>query len=126
MPATDVSTEKRDVEMAQPDAEVGANGENGETDGDFKRPDGCWGWHDNVSYDSAKVSGHEEKGEVRGGDSFEGQNKEGESKDDPEKALKDSRGGAGVNALDKVKADEGDAGTTSKVCNAPAAGQPSS
>ncbi|PSK56711.1 hypothetical protein B9Z65_6335 [Elsinoe australis] len=33
-------------------------------------------------------------------DSFKGQNKEGESKDDPEKALKDSRAGNGLNTVD--------------------------
>lgn len=37
------------------------------------------------------------------GESFEGTNKEGESKDDPEKALKDSRGGAGLNSIDPEK-----------------------
>lgn len=49
------------------------------------------------------------------GGAFEGTNKEGEPKSDPEKALKDSRGGAGLNALDQVKADEKDSGKTSKV-----------
>lgn len=36
------------------------------------------------------------------GDSFKDKNREGESKEDPEKALKDSRGGPGLNALDHV------------------------
>lgn len=52
------------------------------------------------------------------GHSYQGENKEGESKTDPEKALKDSRGGAGMNALDQVKADEGDAGKTGQVSTA--------
>ncbi|KAI5210046.1 hypothetical protein E4T39_00473 [Aureobasidium subglaciale] len=34
------------------------------------------------------------------GESYQGQNREGESKDDPEKALKDSRGGQGLNTLE--------------------------
>ncbi|THW11744.1 hypothetical protein D6D23_09679 [Aureobasidium pullulans] len=34
------------------------------------------------------------------GESYQGKNKEGESKEDPEKALKDSRGGAGLNTLE--------------------------
>ncbi|KAI4726070.1 hypothetical protein E4T49_06149 [Aureobasidium sp. EXF-10728] len=34
------------------------------------------------------------------GESYQGQNREGESKDDPEKALKDARGGQGLNTLE--------------------------
>ena len=49
------------------------------------------------------------------GESYKGENQEGESKTEPEKALKDSRGGAGMNALDQVKADKGDAGKSGKV-----------
>jgi hypothetical protein len=37
------------------------------------------------------------------GESYQGQNREGESKDDPEKALKDSRGGAGLNTIEPDK-----------------------
>ncbi|KAF2157860.1 hypothetical protein K461DRAFT_290132 [Myriangium duriaei CBS 260.36] len=37
----------------------------------------------------------------KAGDSFKGQNKDGESKTDPEKALKDSRGGSGLNKLEE-------------------------
>jgi hypothetical protein len=37
------------------------------------------------------------------GESYMGKNKEGESKDDPEKALKDSRGGSGLNTLEPEK-----------------------
>ena len=82
----------------------------------FERPAGCWGWIDNETYPAAVANGEGKAEDLKeSGESFEGENKEGESKDDPEKALKDSRGGAGLNALDKVKADEGDAGKTSKV-----------
>ena len=63
----------------------------------------------------SKAIGDEAKAINEPGESFTGENKEGESKEDPEKALKDSRGGAGLNALDQVKADENDAGKTSKV-----------
>ncbi|KAH0294201.1 hypothetical protein KCU62_g763, partial [Aureobasidium sp. EXF-3399] len=37
------------------------------------------------------------------GESYQGENREGESKDDPEKALKDSRGGAGLNSIEPDK-----------------------
>ena len=46
-----------------------------------------------------------EEGTIKAGDSFKGTNKDGESKEDPEKALKDSRGGPGLNALDVKKDD---------------------
>lgn len=99
-----------------------ANGHsNGEGKAEYQRPDGCWFWLDNATYDAKPGSNGQANGEkdntVMPGDSFKGENKEGESKEDPEKALKDSRGGAGLNALDDVKADEGDAGKTApKVC----------
>ncbi|KAK0249556.1 hypothetical protein B0A54_15944 [Friedmanniomyces endolithicus] len=114
MPATDDTEEQQDVEMSQP-----ANESDVKDDGnsEFKRADGCWGWHDKANYEAPKANGQGEHGKeaiVNAGDSFKGKNKEGESMDDPEKALKDSRGGAGVNALDEVKADEGDSGKTDK------------
>ncbi|KAK5705522.1 hypothetical protein LTR97_002641 [Elasticomyces elasticus] len=114
MPAVDDSTEQQDVEMTETKPESGANGE---AEGDFKRPDGCTGWMDSGSYDSPKSNGNAKDGEKAsdiGGDEFKGKTKEGEDKSDPEKSLKDSRGGAGLNALDKVQANEGDAGKTSK------------
>lgn len=37
------------------------------------------------------------------GESYQGENRDGESKDDPEKALKDSRGGAGLNSIEPDK-----------------------
>ncbi|TKA77769.1 hypothetical protein B0A55_04686 [Friedmanniomyces simplex] len=114
MPGNDESKDQQDVEMTQPESESGAKDEG---NGDFKRPDGCWGWLDKASYDAPDANGQGENGVKtieNAGDSFKGQNKEGEGKDDTEKALKDSRGGAGMNALDKVQADEGDAGKTSK------------
>lgn len=56
--------------------------------------------------DSATYDHKGEKGTAKGatdkigqaGEAFKGKNKHGESKDDPEKALKDSRGGPGLNA----------------------------
>lgn len=104
-------------------------------DGNFQRPDGCWGWSDKHDYGSSTnaIKGVVAEGEVpeshetrttdgRDGeskadpdDSFKGQTNAGEDRSDPEKALKDSRGGAGVNALGKVQADEKDEGKTSKV-----------
>lgn len=115
MPNAEQQNGENDVEMKQ--AEAGANGEG--KDG-FERPDGCWFWLDNATYGKPEANGEskaegDEKVVDQPGDSFKGETKEGESKDDPEKALKDSRGGAGMNALDQVKADEGEAGKTSKV-----------
>ncbi len=115
MPTTNATEEQQDVEMTQPVNESGAKDEG---NGEFKRADGCWGWLDKANYEAPKANGqgeHAKEAIVNAGDSFKGKNKEGESMDDPEKALKDSRGGAGVNALDKVKADEGDSAETTKV-----------
>ncbi|KAK4555988.1 hypothetical protein LTR86_006684 [Recurvomyces mirabilis] len=103
-----------DIEMKQADAQ----GKDG-----FERPAGCWFWLDNATYDTSDANAANKHGNdadlKEAGESFKGTNKDGESKDDPEKALKDSRGGAGVNApegnaLDQVKADENDEGATSK------------
>ena len=105
--------EQDDTEMKQDEPEPEANGEGKDA---FERPPGCWFWLDSQTYDAPDVENQDqEKNIKKPGDSFKGKNKEGESMDDPEKALKDSRGGPGLNALDQVKADEGDAGTTSKV-----------
>lgn len=52
-----------------------------------------------------KSEEHEQKSQIKPGETFTGKNKEGESKEDPEKALKDSRGGAGLNALEVKKDD---------------------
>jgi len=49
-------------------------------------------------------------GDPRPREAFTGKNKEGESMEDPEKALKDSRGGAGLNAIDADKPSETAAG----------------
>lgn len=100
------------------------NGEatNGEGKEAFKRPDGCWFWLDKETYSKSGTNGVAKAGSgdnkaKEHGDSFKGETKEGEDKSDPEKSLKDSRGGAGLNALDQVKADEGDKGKTApKVC----------
>ncbi|KAK0317556.1 hypothetical protein LTR82_011325 [Friedmanniomyces endolithicus] len=115
MPTSNDTEEQPDVEMSQPANESDAKDDG---NGEFKRADGCWGWLDKASYETLKANGKGEDGQetnMKAGDSFKGKNKEGESMDDPEKALKDSRGGAGVNALDKVKADDGDSGKTGKV-----------
>jgi hypothetical protein len=83
-------------------------------DSTFERPDGCWGWSDKHDYGTAtnaKTGVHAEgevteskttdgqDGEVKQdtNDSFKGKTNAGEDKSDPEKALKDSRGGAGMN-----------------------------
>lgn len=61
------------------------------------------------------------------GESFKGENKEGEAKSDPEKALKDSRGGAGLNALDVTpgaKADVEEPETHATEASAPHAANP--
>nr|OQO31436.1 hypothetical protein B0A51_02147 [Rachicladosporium sp. CCFEE 5018] len=120
-----------DAEMNDAPAESNGNGEQKNGDSEFKRPDGCWGWIDTADYGSAAkpVHGTEAEGESKAGATettdgqdgeagkqsvFQGKTKEGEDGTDPEKKLKDSRGGAGLNALDQVKADDKDEGTTSK------------
>ncbi|KAK5115774.1 hypothetical protein LTR62_000863 [Meristemomyces frigidus] len=102
-----------DVEMKQAESVADEQG-----NGDFERPAGCWFWLDNATYNHAGADQATKHGNGENlkepGESYEGKNKEGESKDDPEKSLKDSRGGGGVNALDQVKADENDHGSTHK------------
>lgn len=96
--------------------------ENGDEEGRFERPEGCWGWFD-ADHVSSTETANGKKGDdekhggvtMEHGEPFKGKNADGEHKSDPEKALKDSRGAGGANALDKVQADEDDAGKTSKV-----------
>lgn len=113
MPDADTNNgDQVDSEMKQAEPEVEADGEgkNG-----FHRPDGCWFWPDKVAYDAPDVDDQDQEKIInQPGDSFKGKTKDGESKDDPEKALKDLRNGSGMNALDQVKADENDTGSTSK------------
>lgn len=101
-----------------------ANGHDAQEDGDgesrFQRPEGCWGWFDADHVSSTETSnGSKDDAEKHGsttmehGEPFKGKNEHGEDKSDPEKALKDSRGQGGANALDKVQASEEDAGKTS-------------
>ncbi|EMC96042.1 hypothetical protein BAUCODRAFT_34808 [Baudoinia panamericana UAMH 10762] len=115
MPGNDEPKEDKDVEMD--DAEPEANGEGKKVA--FERPPGCWFWLDNATYTSSEANGESKRSDdqkiSKPGESFEGENKEGETKSDPEKALKDSRGGSGLNALDHVKADENDTSKTEKV-----------
>ncbi|KAK5137980.1 hypothetical protein LTR08_005777 [Meristemomyces frigidus] len=112
MPQAEESKQE-DTDMTEAQPEANAGDENVEA---FQRPDGCWFWADNATYDTPKNAApiDPEKLIKEPGESFIGKTKEGESKEDPEKALKDSRGGCGFNAFDQVKADEGDSGKTSK------------
>lgn len=113
MPDTKESKQQDDTEMqhAESDANGGAEGEKA-----FQRPDGCWFWLDNANYETAKQKDVDPSRLIaEDGESFVGKTKEGTDKSDPREALKDTRGGAGFNALDQVKADEKDDGKTSKV-----------
>jgi hypothetical protein len=64
----------------------------------------CWFWSDNEDYPNDKAT--DDGQTYQAGDSFKGKNKEGESKKDPEKGLKDSRGGPGLNVLDVDKSNK--------------------
>lgn len=121
MPDTDEQMKEADNGQEQDQdgraAKPAANGE-GEVD-HYQRPQGCWGWIEHAHYEVPDVKG-QKRGEGASeidifGDGFKGKTKEGEDKSDPEKSLKDSRGGAGLNALDKVRASERDEGSTNKV-----------
>nr|POE48127.1 hypothetical protein CFP56_01455 [Quercus suber] len=107
-----------DSAMKEADAETDGNGEDASSRPE--RPSGCEGWLKNANYERPEVNGKEHANGngtaslKKPGESFEGTNKDGEDKSDPEKALKDSRGGQGLNALDDVKADPDDKGKTSK------------
>lgn len=110
------SKEQKTLEQTMPDAAT----ETKESNGEFQRPQGCWFWLDSATYHASEANGESKAGDAvsdikEPGDSFKGVTKDGESKEDPEKALKDTRGHAGLNALDQVKASEDDEGTTSKV-----------
>nr|POE93329.1 hypothetical protein CFP56_19341 [Quercus suber] len=107
-----------DAAMNEADAETNGNGE-----GDSSRPErpaGCEAWLNDANYERPEANGKEDaNGDgtaslKKPGESFQGTNKDGEDKSDPEKALKDSRGGKGLNALDEVKADPDDNGKTGK------------
>ncbi|GAB7348356.1 hypothetical protein MBLNU459_g6798t1 [Dothideomycetes sp. NU459] len=66
----------------------------------------CWFWLDgekDYEANGADQPALDEDKTFTPGDSFKGKNKEGEDKADPEKALKDSRGGAGVNVVEDEK-----------------------
>lgn len=60
----------------------------------------CWFWLDDQTYTAKDVN---ETKTFQPGDSFKGTNKQGESKEDPEKALKDCRTGQGLNMLPDEK-----------------------
>lgn len=109
-PLVPTSTNRADT-AAEISARSAANGQGG----DFVRPPGCWFWLDNQTYAKEESKFDESKALKKPGQSWEGTTQTGESKDDPEKSLKDSRGGLGVNVLEKVKADPKDTGKTNKV-----------
>ncbi|KAL1310860.1 hypothetical protein AAFC00_001092 [Neodothiora populina] len=72
----------------------------------------CWFWVDNEAYDAYNEKdkdAQDQKKNIRPGESFEGTTKEGEDKSDPEKSLKDSRGGGGLNTMDVDKPVKNDA-----------------
>lgn len=54
-------------------------------------------------HESTNQGGNKQDDTITAGDSFKGENKHGESKEDPEKALKDSRGDKGLNAVDDTE-----------------------
>ncbi|KAK5119500.1 hypothetical protein LTR85_007600 [Meristemomyces frigidus] len=112
MPETEESKQQDETEMKQDESEANGGAEGKDA---FKRPDGCWFWLDNATYETPdQKEVDQDKVIDEAGDSFKGETKDGDNKDDPEKALKGTRGGSGFNALDQVKADENDQGKTSK------------
>ena len=85
------------AENSNGDSETKPSGQAGQTEQPEQKP----------ADDSAEQSSEQTKAEQKDdgsikqvGESYQGQNKEGESKDDPEKALKDSRGGQGLNTIE--------------------------
>ncbi|KAK4549003.1 hypothetical protein LTR36_008776 [Oleoguttula mirabilis] len=112
MPETREPKQQDDTEMEQAGPETSSGAEDKDA---YKRPDGCWFWLDNATYETKEQPEVDPSKVIdQAGDSFKGETKDGESKDDPEKALKSTRGGSGFNALDQVKADENDQGKTNK------------
>lgn len=73
---------------------------NGSSENSHDGGPSCWFWLDKEKAYKKEAKPLNEEKTFTPGDSFKGQNRHGESKDDPEKALKDSRGGAGLNVLD--------------------------
>lgn len=94
---------------------------NGKGKGEYQRPSGCWFWLDNATYETPEVNGESKAQEDSDrlihepGKSFQGKTKDGEPKDDPEKALKDSRGTGGVNNPENPKKGEHEFGKTTEV-----------
>ncbi|KAF2720960.1 hypothetical protein K431DRAFT_269444 [Polychaeton citri CBS 116435] len=88
--------------------------------GDYKRPEDCWFWPDNATYDTSSGNKQSSKGAAKVEETkqvenaSEGQGQDDEDKSDPEKALKDCRNNKGVNTLDEVKHVDNDPNKTSK------------
>ncbi|KAH0270006.1 hypothetical protein KCU71_g19033, partial [Aureobasidium melanogenum] len=81
-------------------SETKPSGEAGQTEQPEQKPSADSGASEQQSAGQTKAEMKDDGSIKQVGESYQGQNKEGESKDDPEKALKDSRGGQGLNTIE--------------------------
>ncbi|KAH0309098.1 hypothetical protein KCU74_g15312, partial [Aureobasidium melanogenum] len=88
------------AENSNGDSESKPSGEAGQTEQPEQKPSADSGASEQQSAEQTKAETKDDGSIKQVGESYQGQNKEGESKDDPEKALKDSRGGQGLNTIE--------------------------
>ncbi|KAH0164285.1 hypothetical protein KCU67_g5218, partial [Aureobasidium melanogenum] len=88
------------AENSNGNSESKPSGEAGQTEQPEQKPSADSGASEQQSAQQTKAETKDDGSIKQVGESYQGQNKEGESKDDPEKALKDSRGGQGLNTIE--------------------------
>lgn len=98
------------AEVTNGDSESKPSGEAGQTETAEQKPAADSAEQKSSEHSSEQKPSEQTDAEMKDdnsikqvGESYQGENKEGESKDDPEKALKDSRGGAGLNTIEPEK-----------------------
>ncbi|KAH0267165.1 hypothetical protein KCU91_g10279, partial [Aureobasidium melanogenum] len=82
------------------DSESKPSGEAGQTEQPEQKPSADSGASEQQSSEKTKAEAKDDGSIKQVGESYHGENKEGESKSDPEKALKDARGGQGLNTIE--------------------------
>lgn len=88
------------AESSNGTSESKPSGQAGQTEQPEQKPSADSAVSEQKSGEQAKAETKDDGSIKQVGESYQGQNKEGESKNDPEKALKDSRGGQGLNTIE--------------------------
>lgn len=88
------------AENSNGDSESKPSGEAGQTEQPEQKPSADSGASEQQTSEQTKAEAKDDGSIKQVGESYHGENKEGESKSDPEKALKDARGGQGLNTIE--------------------------